>query len=104
MYQNVWGAYNKKLQCSTPLTILNIFCQHVTILGAEGTVELPIEFHAKKAGHYSCKVVLRSHDDVRVYQIECTVIPEGNEAHIEFSVALHQPLNQNIPIVSIFII
>ena len=68
--------------------------------GSEGTVELPIEFHAKKAGHYSCKVVLRSDDDVRVYQIECTVIPEGHEAQIEFSVALHQPLSQNIPIVS----
>ena len=67
---------------------------------SDGTVELPIEFHAKKAGHYSCKVVLRSHDDVRVYQIECTVIPEGHEAQIEFSVALHQPLSQNIPIVS----
>ena len=74
----------------------------LSVLDHEGTVELPIEFQAKKAGHYSCKVVLRSDDDVRVHQIECTVIPEGHEAQIEFSVALHQPLSQSIPIVSIY--
>ncbi len=61
---------------------------------------LPVEFCAKTAGHYPCKVILKSQDDVRVFHIECTVIPEGNEAQIEFTSPVHQPVTQNIPIVS----
>lgn len=66
----------------------------------EGSVELPVSFKAGDPGHYPCRITLCSQDDVRVYHIECTVIPEGSEAQIEFSSPVHQPVSQNIPIVS----
>ena len=66
----------------------------------DGTIDLPITFHATEPGHYPCKVILRSQDDVRVYRIECTVTPEGSEATISFTAPTHQAVSQDIPIVS----
>ena len=43
----------------------------------DGTIELPIKFTAEKAGHYPCKIILEAADDIRVYQVECTVNPPG---------------------------
>ena len=63
-------------------------------------MSLPVSFHAEYAGHYTCRVILKAKDDVRVYHIECTVTPEGSEAQIEFVSPVHQPVTQNIPIVS----
>lgn len=63
-------------------------------------IELPIKFQAKDAGHYTCRVTLSTADDIRVYFIDCTVIPEGNEAELEFTSPVHQAITQDIPIVS----
>ena len=66
----------------------------------DGVVPLPIRFAPKGAGHYPCRVVLRSPNDIRVYQIECSVNPEGTVAQIEFTAPVHQSVPQNIPVVS----
>ncbi|XP_041462969.1 cilia- and flagella-associated protein 47-like isoform X1 [Lytechinus variegatus] len=66
----------------------------------DGVVPLPIRFAPKGAGHYPCRVVLRSPNDIRVYQIECTVNPEGTVAQIEFTAPVHQSVSQNIPVVN----
>ncbi|XP_076467202.1 cilia and flagella-associated protein 47-like [Babylonia areolata] len=67
----------------------------------DGIVELPIEFSAKKAGHYPCQITLRSIDDIRVYRIDCTVNPEGSTAELQFSVPVHQSITQEIPIMNV---
>ena len=69
----------------------------------DGTVSLPVRFSPKSAGHYPCRVVLRSANDIRVYLIECTVNPEGTAAQIEFMAPVHQSVSQEIPIVSSFL-
>ncbi|XP_022089961.1 cilia- and flagella-associated protein 47-like isoform X2 [Acanthaster planci] len=66
----------------------------------DGTVSLPVKFTPKSAGHYPCRVVLRSPNDIRVYLIECTVNPEGTAAHIEFTAPVHQSVSQEIPLVN----
>ncbi|XP_072178621.1 cilia- and flagella-associated protein 47-like [Diadema setosum] len=66
----------------------------------DGVIPLPIRFTPKGAGHYPCRVVLRSPNDIRVYQIECTVNPEGTVAQIEFTAPVHQSVSQDIPIVN----
>ncbi|XP_033635373.1 cilia- and flagella-associated protein 47-like isoform X1 [Asterias rubens] len=66
----------------------------------DGTVSLPVRFSPKSAGHYPCRVVLRSANDIRVYLIECTVNPEGTAAQIEFMAPVHQSVSQEIPIVN----
>lgn len=43
----------------------------------DGNIELPIKFTADKSGHYPCRIVLEAPDDIRVYQVECTVNPPG---------------------------
>ncbi|XP_077977423.1 cilia- and flagella-associated protein 47-like [Glandiceps talaboti] len=65
-----------------------------------GSVKLPIQFVPKGAGHYPCRVVLRAGNDIRVFQIECTVNPEGTAAEIEFTAPVHQSITQEIPIVN----
>lgn len=62
--------------------------------------ELPISFCAKSAGLYSCNVVLKGPDDVRVHRIECLVVPEGSHAELAFHTPVHQPVTQNIPVVN----
>ena len=61
---------------------------------------MPINFTANEAGHYPCTVTLTSPDDIRVYQVETVVVPEGSEAQIEFTSPVHHPITQDIPIVS----
>ena len=67
----------------------------------DGTIDLPVTFRSKEAGHYPCKITLSSQDDIRVYQIDCTVTPGGSEAYIEFTCPVHQPITQDIPVVCI---
>ncbi|XP_070567350.1 cilia- and flagella-associated protein 47-like [Ptychodera flava] len=66
----------------------------------EGAVPLAIKFVPKGSGHYPCRVTLRAPNDIRVYQIECTVNPEGTAAEIEFTAPVHQSITQEIPIVN----
>ncbi|XP_013416633.1 cilia- and flagella-associated protein 47 isoform X1 [Lingula anatina] len=66
----------------------------------EGSVELPITFAPSSPGHYPCRVVLKSQDDIRVYRIECTVNPEGSNAELEFTAPVHQSIMQDIPIIN----
>ncbi|KAK2169816.1 hypothetical protein NP493_1175g00013 [Ridgeia piscesae] len=63
-------------------------------------VELPITFAGHTAGQYGCNIILRSKNDVRIFHIECTVVPEGSETQIEFTSPVHQPLTQELPIVN----
>ncbi|ESO84826.1 hypothetical protein LOTGIDRAFT_196276 [Lottia gigantea] len=66
----------------------------------DGIVELPIVFKAGAAGHYPAQITLRSTDDIRVYQLECTVNPDGSMAELELSVPVNQSVTQHIPIVN----
>lgn len=66
----------------------------------KGNLEIPVRFHATDPGHYPCEIVLRGNDDVRVFKIECTVHPEGNNAEIQFSAPVHQNVTQEIPLVN----
>ena len=48
----------------------------------------------------SClQITLKAQDDIRVFRIECTVVPEGSQAELEFNTPVHEPLTQDIPIV-----
>lgn len=40
-------------------------------------VPLPVKFTPDGVGHYPCNVVLEAAGDIRLYKIECTVIPKG---------------------------
>ena len=73
---------------------------HPGVIIDDGVIPLPVRFAPKGAGLYPCRVVLRSPNDIRVYQIECTVNPEGTVAQIEFTAPVHQSVSQDIPIVS----
>ncbi|XP_074645875.1 cilia and flagella-associated protein 47-like isoform X2 [Tubulanus polymorphus] len=64
------------------------------------TVQLPVKFMSKKPGHYKCTLSLQAPDDVRVHRIECTVVPEGSTAELEFTSPVQQSVTQEIPIVN----
>ena len=64
------------------------------------SAQLPVKFKSNEPGHYPCRIVLTSLDDIRVYHIECTVAPQGSEAQLEFSAPTHQAITQDIPVVS----
>ena len=65
------------------------------------TVPLPVLFQPKGPGHYPCQITLKSAYDIRVYQLECTVCPEGSVLELEFITPTHQPVTQDIPVVNI---
>jgi len=65
------------------------------------TVPLPVLFQPKGPGHYPCQITLKSTYDIRVYQLECTVCPEGSVLELEFITPTHQPVTQDIPVVNI---
>lgn len=62
-------------------------------------VPLPVQFTANDPGHYPCQISLKSANDIRVYQIECTVSPGGQDTQLEFTTPLHQSVTQEIPVV-----
>ncbi|XP_052808119.1 cilia- and flagella-associated protein 47-like isoform X2 [Mya arenaria] len=66
----------------------------------QGHLDIPVRFRAEEPGHYPCEIVLRGTDDVRVFQIECTVNPEGSTAEITFTAPVHQNVTQEIPLVN----
>ncbi len=66
----------------------------------DGTVSLPIKFKAPQVGHYTCRVVLRSANDIRLYHLEVSVSPEGTTALLEFACPAQQTVVQEIPIVN----
>lgn len=64
------------------------------------TVPLPVLFQPKGPGHYPCQITLKSAYDIRVYQLECTVCPEGSVLELEFITPTHQSVTQDIPVVN----
>ncbi|XP_048577373.1 cilia- and flagella-associated protein 47-like isoform X2 [Nematostella vectensis] len=67
---------------------------------SNNTVMIPVTFKPNGAGHYPCQVVLRSAHDIRVYQVECTVSPEGSSLELEFNSPTHQSVTQDVPVVN----
>ena len=65
------------------------------------TVPLPVLFQPKGPGHYPCQITLKSAYDIRVYQLECTVCPEGSVLELDFITPTHQSVTQDIPVVNI---
>ena len=43
---------------------------------------------------------MKAQDDIRVFTIECTVIPVGSQAEIEFQAPVREAIHQEIPIVN----
>lgn len=64
------------------------------------TISLPVTFQPKGPGHYPCTITLKSAHDIRVYQLECTVTPEGSALELEFTSPAHQSVSQDIPVVN----
>ena len=62
---------------------------------------LPVQFTPQDPGHYPTQIILKSVNDTRVYQIECTVSQGGLGAELEFTTPLHQSVTQDIPLVRI---
>ena len=74
----------------------------ISVSGESGEKSiLPMEFVAEEEGHYSCEVVLASRYDVRVYNVEVTVLGRGRCAVMEMRTAALQPLTQEIPLVCV---
>ncbi|NWT80817.1 CFA47 protein, partial [Lanius ludovicianus] len=67
-------------------------------LGGSDTVEFPIKFTPKHAGCYHCQILLKSSRDIRVYEIECVVNTEQDDAQLEFLTPAFQTVTQEIPI------
>jgi len=78
-------------------------------------VPLTFNFLAEDPGRYRCQIILRrsaprtahrgtgnqlSACNVRVFQLCCTVLPQGNKATIEFASPVNTQVVQNIPVVS----
>lgn len=63
-------------------------------------VELPLVFSAETPGHFDCQILLKSAGDIRLYQIECTAIPEFSNTCIEFETPVLQKCTQDIPIIN----
>lgn len=67
----------------------------------KNSIPLSVTFQPKGPGHYPCQIILKSAHDLRVYQLECTVTPEGSALELEFVSPTHQPVTQDIPVVNI---
>lgn len=65
---------------------------------AEGC--LALSFHPKAPGIYPCTLLLSSTTDIRVYNIEATVVPPGITTSLEFSAPARQTILQEIPIMN----
>ncbi|KAG9492434.1 hypothetical protein GDO78_000763 [Eleutherodactylus coqui] len=64
----------------------------------EKGVLFPVKFVPEKPGCYTCKILLRSCHDVRVFMIECVVNPCSTETEFEFITPACEALIQDIPI------
>ncbi|ORX67364.1 hypothetical protein BCR32DRAFT_305805, partial [Anaeromyces robustus] len=64
--------------------------------------DIPISFTPEFSGKYSCYVIVKRKDgnDVRVFLINCTSIPEGKKAKLEFHAPSRKEIIQNIPIIN----
>ncbi|XP_056412134.1 cilia- and flagella-associated protein 47 isoform X3 [Hyla sarda] len=67
----------------------------------EKGVLFPLKFVPEKPGRYTCKILLRSSHDVRVFMIECVVNPCSTETELEFITPACEALIQDIPISNI---
>ena len=88
-----------------------------------GTVPLTLNFFTEDSGRHRCRIVLRrsggaknqlsaagdvhggarnqltAAGDVRVFQVCCVVLPQGNKATIDFVSPVNTQVVQNIPVV-----
>ncbi|NXY21220.1 CFA47 protein, partial [Atrichornis clamosus] len=62
------------------------------------TVELPLKFTPQYTGCYHCQILLRSSNDLRVYEVECVVNADQADAQLEFLSPAYQTVTQDIPI------
>ena len=65
-----------------------------------GKALFPIEFSSDTEGRFSCRIVLRSQYDIRVYSVEVMVMDRGRTAELEIVTPALEPITQTIPIVS----
>eukprot|EP00833_Pecoramyces_ruminatium_P004278 jgi/Orpsp1_1/1178310/evm.model.c7180000064802.1 len=80
-----------------------IFNTKTTIKNLENDgFDIPITFTPEYSGKYSCYIVVKRNDgkDIRVYLINCTSIPEGKKAKLEFNAPSRKEIIQNIPIIN----
>lgn len=68
-------------------------------LGKE-TVSFPITVIPSPPGQYSCDIIMKAPNDVRVYHVECTLKYKDVQVELEFTSPTHQTVLQNVPIVS----
>lgn len=65
-----------------------------------GQNRLAFTFHPKAAGVYPCRVVLRSPQDVRVYELEAVVSAAGLQTTLEFTAPARRDIVQDVPLVN----
>ncbi|XP_035984268.1 cilia- and flagella-associated protein 47 isoform X2 [Fundulus heteroclitus] len=65
-----------------------------------GCVDMPLRFQAHSVGRFTCKVVLTSCFDIRVYQLEAFVTQQGEPTHLDFTSPVLQSVTQHIPLVN----
>ncbi|XP_072305824.1 cilia- and flagella-associated protein 47-like [Eucyclogobius newberryi] len=61
-------------------------------------VEIPLCFQAHSVGTFTCKMVLRSWCDTRVYMLEAMVTTQEKSAHLDFTTPAHHSVMQYIPL------
>ncbi|XP_055022788.1 cilia- and flagella-associated protein 47, partial [Boleophthalmus pectinirostris] len=61
-------------------------------------VEIPLRFQADSVGTFTCKMVLRSWCDTRVYMLEAKVTSQEKAAHLDFTTPVHHSVTQYIPL------
>ncbi|CAH8660570.1 unnamed protein product [Heterobilharzia americana] len=67
---------------------------------SDSTFPLPLKIVADKPGVTSAKLVLQGPDDIRLYRIECVVLPGNEKIVLTFTSPLNHPITQPLPIVN----
>ena len=89
------------MERSTMFFLIPVELTSAGLKSPRNTIPLPVTFQPQGPGHYPCQIILKSAHDVRVYQLECTVTPEGSALELEFTSPAHQSVTQDIPVVNI---
>ncbi|KAH7821511.1 putative flagellar associated protein [Monocercomonoides exilis] len=66
----------------------------------QGIVKFPLTFHPKQPGEYTCRLLLRSALDLRIFDIKGIVQTPGVSGSVDMNAVARHPVTQDIPIIN----